>query len=31
VKKVHIIDARIPHSMLLEIYSNQGIGTEIVL
>ncbi|HUQ68548.1 MAG TPA: acetylglutamate kinase [Planctomycetaceae bacterium] len=31
VKKVHIIDARIPHSMLLEVYSNAGIGTEIVL
>jgi acetylglutamate kinase len=31
VKKVHIIDARIPHSLLLEIYSNAGIGTEIVL
>ncbi len=31
VKKVHIIDARIPHSVLLEIYSNEGIGTEIVL
>lgn len=31
VKKVHIIDARIPHSILLEIYSNEGIGTEIVL
>lgn len=31
VKKVHIIDARIPHSMLLEIYSKEGIGTEIVL
>ena len=31
VKKVHIIDARIPHSVLLEVYSNQGIGTEIVL
>ena len=30
VGKVHIIDARIPHSVLLEIYSNQGIGTEIV-
>ncbi len=30
VKKVHIIDARIPHSVLLEIYSNEGIGTEIV-
>lgn len=31
VKKVHIIDARIPHSVLLEVYSNRGIGTEIVL
>lgn len=31
VKKVHIIDARIAHSVLLEVYSNQGIGTEIVL
>jgi len=31
VKKVHIIDARIPHSVLLEIYSKEGIGTEIVL
>lgn len=31
VKKVHIIDARIPHSVLLEIYSDAGVGTEIVL
>jgi len=31
VQKVHIIDARIPHSILLEIYSDKGIGTEIVL
>lgn len=30
VKKVHIIDGRMPHSLLLEIYSDQGIGTEIV-
>lgn len=30
VRKIHIIDARIPHSLLLEIYSNTGIGTEIV-
>lgn len=30
VQKIHVIDARIPHSLLLEIYSNQGIGTEIV-
>lgn len=30
VEKIHIIDARIPHSLLLEIYSNKGVGTEIV-
>ncbi|MEM7627413.1 MAG: acetylglutamate kinase [Planctomycetota bacterium] len=31
VKKAHIIDGRIPHSLLLEVYTDQGIGTEIVL
>ncbi len=31
VGKVHIVDGRMPHSILLEIYSNTGIGTEIVL
>lgn len=30
VAKIHIIDAGIPHSLLLEIYSNVGVGTEIV-
>ncbi len=30
VGKVHIVDARMPHSVLLEIYSNKGVGTEIV-
>ncbi|MCM8780657.1 MAG: acetylglutamate kinase [Candidatus Omnitrophica bacterium] len=30
VKKTHIIDARIPHSLLLEIFTDKGIGTEIV-
>ena len=30
VKKVHIIDGREPHSLLMEIYSDTGIGTEIV-
>ena len=29
VKKTHIIDARIPHGLLLEIFTDQGIGTEI--
>lgn len=31
VKKTHIIDGRIKHSLLLEIFTDQGIGTEIVL
>ena len=30
VKKVHIIDGRMPHSLLVEIFSDKGIGTEIV-
>ncbi|MEA3329106.1 MAG: acetylglutamate kinase [Candidatus Omnitrophota bacterium] len=30
VKKVHIIDGRIKHSLLLEIFTDKGIGTEIV-
>jgi len=30
VKKTHIIDAAISHAMLLEIFTKQGIGTEIV-
>ncbi|MFA5062690.1 MAG: acetylglutamate kinase [Candidatus Omnitrophota bacterium] len=30
VKKTHIIDARIPHGLLLEIFTDKGIGTEIV-
>ncbi len=30
VKKTHIIDASIPHAMLLEIFTKQGIGTEII-
>jgi len=31
VKKAHIIDGRFPHALLLEIYSEQGVGTEILL
>jgi len=31
VNKVHIIDGRIQHSLMLEIYTRTGIGTEIVL
>ncbi len=30
VDKTHIIDGRIPHSLLLEIFTEGGIGTEIV-
>ena len=30
VKKTHIIDARTPHALLLEIFTDTGIGTEIV-
>lgn len=31
VNKAHIIDGRIQHSILLEVYTEKGIGTEIVL
>lgn len=30
VRKVHIVEAAMPHSVLLEIYSDTGVGTEIV-
>ncbi|MAT72275.1 MAG: acetylglutamate kinase [Planctomycetaceae bacterium] len=30
VRKIHIIDGRIRHSLLLEIYTNRGVGTELV-
>jgi acetylglutamate kinase len=30
VGKVHLIDGRIPHALLLEIFTPEGIGTEIV-
>ena len=30
VEKAHIIDGRIEHSMLLELFTTEGIGTEIV-
>jgi acetylglutamate kinase len=29
--KIHIIDGRVPHALLLEIFTKQGIGTEITL
>jgi acetylglutamate kinase len=30
VSKIHIIDGRIRHSLMLEIYTSKGVGTEIV-
>ncbi|MBL7075989.1 MAG: acetylglutamate kinase [Kiritimatiellae bacterium] len=30
VRKVHMVDGRVKHSLLLEIFTQQGIGTEIV-
>ncbi len=30
VKKAHIVDAKIPHALLLEIFTKQGISTEII-
>jgi acetylglutamate kinase len=29
--KAHIIDGRLPHAILLELFTREGIGTEIVL
>ncbi|PZT48102.1 acetylglutamate kinase [Helicobacter valdiviensis] len=31
VEKAHIIDGRIPHSLLLELFTSSGIGTEFTL
>lgn len=30
VRKVHIIDGRLRHSLLLEVYTSRGVGTELV-
>jgi acetylglutamate kinase len=30
VGKVHIVDGRLPHALLLEIFTDRGIGTEVV-
>ena len=29
--KAHIIDGRVPHAILLEVFTDEGVGTEIVL
>jgi acetylglutamate kinase len=30
VRRVHFVDGRVPHSVLLEIFTDKGIGTEVV-
>jgi acetylglutamate kinase len=30
VKTAHIIDGRIPHALLLEVFTDHGIGTMVV-
>ena len=30
VRKAHIVDGRVPHALLLEILTNEGVGTEIL-
>ena len=29
VNRVHILDGRVPHCLLLEIFTNEGVGTAI--
>ena len=31
VEKVSFVDGRVPHSVLMEIFTDKGVGTEIVL
>jgi acetylglutamate kinase len=30
VRKIHLVDGRMPHSLLLEIFTDKGVGTEIL-
>jgi acetylglutamate kinase len=30
VRKVHLVDGRMPHSLLLEMFTREGVGTEII-
>jgi len=30
VKKAHIVDGRVPHAVLLEVFTDEGVGTQIV-
>jgi acetylglutamate kinase len=31
IEKVSFVDGRVPHSVLLEIFTDAGVGTEVVL
>ena len=31
VEKVSFVDGRVPHAVMLEIFTDEGVGTEIVL
>jgi acetylglutamate kinase len=31
VEKVSFVDGRVPHAVLLEIFTDEGVGTEVVL
>jgi acetylglutamate kinase len=31
VEKVSLVDGRVPHAVLLEIFTDEGVGTEVVL
>jgi acetylglutamate kinase len=30
VRKVHLIDGRMQHSLLLEMFTDEGVGTQII-
>jgi acetylglutamate kinase len=30
VRRAHVLDGRLPHALLLEIFTDQGIGTMVV-
>jgi acetylglutamate kinase len=30
VRKIHIIDGRVRHALLLEVFTSKGVGTEIM-
>jgi acetylglutamate kinase len=31
VPKAHIIDGRVPHAVLVEVFTDEGVGTEVRL